>query len=109
MLELKSNEYKLVAKETPKQQAERLFKHFQQMRNNEILMQDVPQLDNTAQETEEAGPSLPTSGHGNNNVNEAETHRQQNAAPSIAELVSSVQNLTEIVMGLTKAQEHSGS
>ena len=27
--------------------------------------------------------------------------------PSIAELASSVQNLTEIVMGLTKAQEHS--
>ena len=109
MLELKCNEYKLVAKETQKQLAERLFKHFQEIRNNEILTQDVPQLDNTAQKTKEAGPSLPTSGHENNNVNEAETHRQQNAAPSIAELAFSVQNLTEIVMGLTKAQEHSGS
>ena len=97
-----------MAKGTQKQLEECLFKHFQEIRNNEILMQDVLQLDNTAQETEEAGPSLPTSGHKNNNFNEAETHRQENAGPSVAELASSVQNLTEIVMGLTKAQEHSG-
>ena len=64
--------------------AERSFKHFQEIINNEILMQDIPQLDNKAKEIEEAGPSLSTSGHKNNNVNEAETHRQQNAAPSIA-------------------------
>ena len=109
LLELKCNEYKVVAKGTQKQLAERLFKHFQEIRNNEILMQDATQLDKTAQETEEAGPSLPISGHENNNINEAGSREQQNAGPSVAELASSVQNLTEIVMGLTKAQGHSGS
>ena len=103
VLELKCNEYKLVAKGTQKQLAERLFKHFQEIRNNEILTQDATQLDNTAQETVEAGPFLPTSRHENNNVNEAESREQQNVGPSVAELASSVQNLTEIVMGLTKA------
>ena len=109
VLELKCNEHKIVAKGTQKQLAERLFKHFQAIRNNEILAQDATQLDNTVQETEETGPSLPTSGHENINVNEAESREQQNAGPSVAELASSVQNLTEIVMGLTKAQGHSGS
>ena len=66
-------------------------------------------MDNTAQKTEEAGPSLPTFRNENNIVNQTETHRQQNADRSIAKLASSVQNLTEIVMGLTKAQKHSGS
>ena len=73
VLELKCNEYLLVAKETQKQLAKRLIKHFQEIRNNEILAQDTTQLVNTAQETEETGPSLPTSGHENNNVNEAES------------------------------------
>ena len=109
VLELKCNEYKLVAKGTQKQLAERLFKHFQEIRNNEILTQDTTQLDNTAQESVEAGPSLPTSRHENNNINEAESREQQNVGPSVAELAFSVQNLTEIVMGLTKAQGHSGS
>ena len=108
VLELKCNEYKLVAKGTQKQLAERLFKHFQAIRNNEILAQDATQLDNTVHETEETGPSLPTSGHENINVNEAESREQQNASPSVAELASSIQNLTEIVMGLTKAQGYSG-
>ena len=81
----------------------------QEIRNNEILTQDAMQLDNMAQETEEAGLSLPTSGHKNNNVNEAKSCEQQNAGPRAAELASSIQNLTEIVMGLTKAQGHSGS
>ena len=106
VLELKCNEYKLVATGTQKQLAERLFKHFQEIRNNEIVTQDVLQLDNTAQKIEEAGPSPPSSRH-KNSVNEAETHRQQNEGPCIAELASSIQNQTEIVMGLTKAQEHS--
>ena len=70
MLELKCDKYKLVAKGTQKQLAKRLRRHFQEIRNNEIL----PQLDNTAQETEEACPSLPASGHENNSVNEAESH-----------------------------------
>ena len=70
VLELKCNEYKLVDKGTQKQLAEHLFKHFQEIRNNEILTQDAMQFDNTAQETEEAGPSLPTSEHENSNVND---------------------------------------
>ena len=37
------------------------------------------------------------------------SREQQNASPSVAEFASSVQNLTEIVMGLTKAQGYSGS
>ena len=106
VLELKCNKYKLVATGTQKQLAERLLKHFQEIRNNEILTQDVLQLDKTAQKIEEAGPSLPSSRH-KNSVNEAETNRQQNEGPCIAELASSIQNQTEIVMGLTKAQEHS--
>ena len=38
-----------------------------------------------------------------------ESREPQNASPSVAEFASSIQNLTEIVMGLTKAQGHSGS
>ena len=48
VLELKCNEFYLVANGTQKQQAERFFKHFQEIRNNETLKQNILQLDNTA-------------------------------------------------------------
>ena len=91
VLVLKCNEYNLVTKGSQKQMAKRLHNHFQTILNNERFNEDPGSI---AQE-EQDDQTLPINPPRNS----------ESTPPSVGELASSLQSLTEIVMGLVNARE----